>query len=175
MTSTNIDLGDPLKELADAVKFGIQVMKMILENIEKGWDAAQCVIEKAPDSILNNFGDLLGVWRHSHLHSYSIYCQEGAFSICLSLTHSSYCGATFGFGPLPFNLTLALSLSLTHSLSVIVVMMKSRELKTKLYSHAHSLILTHTLIITCCCCCHCEIHATQLSCNSTFQDLIFTY
>lgn len=60
MTSTNIDLGDPLKELADAVKFGIQVMKMILENIEKGWDAAQCVIEKAPDSILNNFGDLLG-------------------------------------------------------------------------------------------------------------------
>ena len=65
MTSSNIDLGDPLsdaaKKLAEAVKFGIQVMKMILETIKKGWDAAQCVIEKAPDSILNNYGDLLGV------------------------------------------------------------------------------------------------------------------
>ena len=60
-------------------------------------------------------------------------------------THNpQQCGATFGFGHLPFNLTLTQSHTHTHSLSlVLVVMMKSKELKTKI-SHAHSLILSQS-------------------------------
>jgi len=75
VTSSNIELGDRFlpgmgdafkavadaaKKVADAAKFAIQVMKMIIEMVDEGWKSTMCVIDKAPTSILDNFGDLIG-------------------------------------------------------------------------------------------------------------------
>jgi hypothetical protein len=93
-----------------------------------------------------------------------LLCDEGSLTDLSEVTHTvcaceqwiivhdsslgkhnpQQCGATFGFGHLPFNLTLTHSHTHTHSSSlVLVAMMKSKELKIKI-SHTHSQILSPT-------------------------------
>ena len=93
-----------------------------------------------------------------------LLCDEGSLTDLSEVTHTvcaceqwiivhdfslgkhnpQQCGATFGFGHLPFNLTLTQSHTHIHSLSlVLVVMIQSKELKTEIF-HTHSLIPSYS-------------------------------